>query len=187
MTKDRLEEFIENNREDFDSEIPSLNIFGNIEKGIEPKPKRGARQMASRAVAAIVLLGVVCSWFLMSQNDKANVRMNESPMPMIADLKDTELIEASEYYTQKINNNRGRLAALNHHDPDLYRDIKHMESMYDTLRMEWTRNPHKSDEKLIDAMIANYRTRSMLLENVVNRIEGDSYSLISARPAVYKH
>lgn len=187
MSKDRLEEFIKNNRTDFDSEIPSLNIFAEIEKKIDPKPKHNNRRIATSGIAATIILAVMCSWFLMSGNDQGNVRMNESPIPMIADLKDTELIEASEYYTQKINKNKGRLAALNHHDPDLYRDLKHMEAMYDTLKMEWARNPHKSDEKLIGAMIANYRTRSMLLENVVHRVESNSYSLISARPAVYKH
>jgi hypothetical protein len=59
--------------------------------------------------------------------------------------------------------------------------------MYDTLKIEWRMNDHKSDEKLIDAMIANFRTRSMLLENVVARIERHDNSFTSARPAVYRH
>lgn len=190
MSKDRLEEFIQDNRNDFDSEIPSLNIFSDIEKelGSKKKSKLKPGQIARRSAAVIALLAIACCWVFMNNGgEQKEARMNESPLQFAAEIGHPELTEMSEYYTRKINSNKGKLAALNHHDPDLYRDLHHMEAMYDTLAMEWSRNPHKSDEKLVNAMIANFRTRSTLLENVVTRVEGNGYSIISARPAVYKH
>ena len=189
MSKDRLEEFIIENRDDFDTEIPSLNLWGDIDKKINPTPKKNIKKIAGRSAAIVAVLLVACSWFFIGDKGTSqNARMNQSPSSQQLLIEaNPELAEISEYFTRKINQNKGKLAALNHHDPALYRDLNHMESMYDTLRMEWEMNTHKSDEKLVDAMIANFRTRSMLLENVVARIERHEDSTTSARPAVYRH
>lgn len=189
MSKDRLEEFIIENRNDFDTEIPSLNLWGDIDKQINPPPKKNIRKIAGRSAAAIIILVAACCWlFIGQQGISKEVKMNESPSTQQLLIEaNPELAEITEYFTRKINKNKGKLAALNHHDPALYRDLYHMEAMYDTLRMEWEMNPHKSDEKLVDAIIANFRTRSMLLENVVARIERHDNSFTSARPAVYRH
>lgn len=186
MSKDRLEEFIQENREDFDTEIPGLNLWSEIDDKINPKKKATKTQIAGRAAAMVVVLIMVCCWFFIPSTDHSQIaNLNQSPNQLLEEAN-PELAEMSEYYTRKINKNKGRLAAMNHHDPDLYRDLKHMELMFDTLRMEWESNPHKSDEKLVNAMVANYKTRSMLLENVVGRIEGGKNSVTSARPALFR-
>lgn len=187
MSKDRLEQFIHDNRDDFDTEIPSLNLWGDIEEQINPHPKHKTKQVATRAAAAIALLIVASCWFVFSNGNtpEQHANLNQSPNALLVE-SNPELAEISEYYSRKINKNKGRLAALNHHDPDLYRELNLMESAYDTLRLEWERNPHKSDERLVNAMITNYRTRAMLLDNVVERLEGVDNSFTSARPAVFK-
>ncbi|MGK0387397.1 MAG: hypothetical protein ACI94Y_000123 [Maribacter sp.] len=188
MSKDRLEEFIIENRDDLDTEIPGLNLWRDIDKKINPTPKKNIKKIAGRSAAVVVVLLVACCWFFTGESRiPQEARMNQSPSSQQLLIEaNPELAEISEYFTRKINQNKGKLAALNHHDPALYRDLNHMEAMYDTLRIEWQMNPHKSDEKLVDAMIANFRTRSMLLENVVARIERHENSFTSARPAVYK-
>jgi len=189
MSKDRLEQFIQDNRDDFDSEIPSLNLWGDIEKEINPQPKKSTRQIATRATAAAIALLIVASCWIMFTNgntQEQHANLNLSPNALLVE-NNPELAEISEYYSKKINKNKGRLAAMHHHDPDLYRELNLMESAYDTLKIEWERNPHKSDERLVNAMITNYRTRAMLLENVVDRLEGNTdNSFTSARPAVFR-
>ncbi len=192
MSKDRLEDFISEHRNEFDAEIPGLDLWGKIDKELHPSPKAD-QQSASyinigRAAAVVAIMFVACYWiFAPTYANSATVQhVNESPEQLLYEAN-PELAEISEYYNRKINKNKGRLAVLDHHDPDLYRDLNHMESMFDTLRMEWQMNPHKSDEKLVNAMIANLRTRSTLLENVVGRIEGHDQSFTAARPAVFRN
>ncbi len=186
MKKDKLEQFIDDNREDLDQELPPLNLWGEIDSAIHPKPIKKKRIIAGRAAASIALL-VVAGWFFLDNGTtKAPLHLNTAPVELISE-NNPEFQEITEFYSNKINNNMGRLTSLNHHDPELYRDLRQMEAYYDTLRMEWSKNPHKSDEQLINAMIENYRSRSMLLENVVDRLEDKQHYYSRAQPALFHH
>lgn len=171
MQKDRLETYIDENRDAFDTELPGLNLWAEIDKQLHPEPKKPwFNTKAFRATAAILVLAVMGSTLLWANMNAPSRHLNEAPADPIAE-QHPEFGEMKEFYARKINENMGRLAAANHHDPDLYRDIRQMELLYDTLRMDWEDNPHKSDEQLINAMIGNYQSRFELLEKVVNQLE----------------
>jgi len=140
-----------------------------------------------KVAAGIALLFVasIGLFFALGNDGSEYTKLNESPRHLIEEAN-PEFAELSDYYQHRINGYKGRLAAMNHHDPDLYRDLRNMESTYDTLMVEWNINPHKSDEKLVDAMITNIRSRSMLLENVVERISGNESAITTARPAMFQ-
>ncbi len=169
MRKDRLEEFITDNRDAFDTEAPGLNLWAEIDNKINPKPRKvPVKKMAFRVSAGVAIVFIACS-FLFLKNSPPAKHVNQHGPVAVQDFH-PEFSEFEEHYARKINQNLGQLAALNHHDPDLYRDLRNMEAMYDTLQMEWHANPHKSDERLLNAMMENYRYRSDMLENVVQRL-----------------
>jgi hypothetical protein len=65
----RLEQFIKDNREEFDDEIPSPKLWDNIQDRVMPEKKTGApiikmNFMRWSAVAAVVLIALG-AWFLM--------------------------------------------------------------------------------------------------------------------------
>ncbi len=182
MSKDRLEQFIDDHNEEFDVELPSLKLWGEIDAAIHPKPKKGKWQTASRSAAAIALF-IVAGYFVFGSTTNDPKNLNTSPVALISE-KNPEFSEMTEYYSNQINKNMSRLTALGHHDADLYRDIKQMELYYDTLNMEWAKNPHKSDEQLVNAMVENYRSRYMLLENVVNHLDRNRNNTSRVKPAL---
>lgn len=189
MSKDRIEQFIQENREGFDTELPGMHLWGEIDRKISPGKPDNGRGTLGRIAAGIALLFVVSIGLFIALGNEGEqyTKLNKSPKYLIEETN-PEFAELSDYYQHRINGYKGRLAAMNHHDPDLYRDLRNMEFTYDTLMVEWNINPHKSDEKLIDALVTNIRSRSMLLENVVNRIAAgsDSANITNARPAMFK-
>ncbi len=185
MSKDKLEQFIDTNREEFDIELPSLNLWDKIDKTVHPKPKKGSWQIATKAVAGLALF-IIAGLLVYSNMDNSPKNINQAPIALISE-ENPEFSEIAEFYSSKINKNMSRLAAIGHHDPDIYREINQMESYFDTLKMDWTKNTHKSDEQLVNAMIENYRSRSMLLEDVVRRLERKNNNGTVARPALFKH
>ncbi len=186
MSKDKLEQFISEHREEFDQELPGLHLWNEIDTQLHPKVRKGKWQIATRAVAGVALF-LVAGYFIWGQLYSPHTLVNQAPISQIAE-HNPELSEITEFYSNKINKNMSRLAALGHHDADLYRDMKQMENMYDTLRVEWLKNPHKSDEQLVNAMIANFQHRSMLLDNVIHHLErGKRRRNNMAQPALFNH
>lgn len=179
MNKDKLENFISQNREAFDSEFPSMNLWSKIEEDLNPTPKKKNWKKIGGVVVIVSLLVALGIWQFVFNKKQGSVSqspiayVNVSPSQELLE-KNPELAELSSFYTQKINTHKNRLIQLQHKDPDLLQDLEQMESMFDTLQAEWKRNPHKSDQELVQAMIANYRMRSTLLENVVKRVEFSS-------------
>lgn len=175
MSKDRIEDFIRQNRNALDTEIPSVNIWAEIEQGLEATPprKKGNTYKIFAKIAALVLLVLgIGIWIFnpLKQEENKITYINVSPKQEILD-ENPELAQLSSFYTQKINANKKRLATLNHHDTELFNDLKQMENMFDSLEIEWSKNSHQSNSQLVNAMIDNYRMRSSLLENVVQRVE----------------
>lgn len=186
MRKGRLEQFIDDNRTEFDSELPNMKLWGEIDKAVNPKPKKGHWQIASRAVAGIALLLFFGYLSFGNFYQKEYQNINKKPQALAVD-QNPELSEIKDYYSNRINKSMGKLVAIGHHDPDLFRDIKQMEMFYDTLQMEWAKNPHKSDDQLVNAMIENYKSRSELLENVLQHIERKNNNFSLAQPAMFNH
>ncbi len=182
MSKDKLEQFINENRTSLDTEIPSLHLWDAIDKKVNARPKKNL--VAGRMAAGVMAFILMASFYWYNSTTTPQ-NINQAP-PNTAIAESTpEFLEMTEYYSRKINESKGRLAALNHHDPDVYRDLKQMELTYDTLKMEWNKNPHKSDERLVNAMVKNYRDRYQLLQRVLYGIEQHSRKS-HAQPAIFR-
>ncbi len=165
MQKDNLERFISDNRDAFDKAAPRMKVWEGIEQKIEQKPaKRIAIWKFARMAAAVaLLLGVGAAmgvYFSNGQQQVANTFSNISP----------EHAEMEEYFKAEIQSRTKKLASFNK-DKTVNEDLVQLEDLLKDLEKELQQSPPANNERIIDAMIQNYRTRIELLEHVLNRID----------------
>ncbi|MGB1217868.1 MAG: hypothetical protein ACPG5P_08315 [Saprospiraceae bacterium] len=165
-----LEKYIEKNREQFDDELPGLDMWGKIDDQLNAKPKQVSHKaIVGRVAASIAILVISIMGLMFSMNEQPE-HLNVAPEGLVAE-RHPEFNEMREYYSRNINKQMDRLEALDHDDIGLLKDIDNLESSYDSLLIDWEINPHISDEKIINAMIVNLRMRNELLNTVIHRIE----------------
>jgi hypothetical protein len=160
---DNFEKYIGKNREAFDDRHPAPGIWDQISSRLPAPVKEGRRivmwKRASIAAAVVALLmcGVAAGLYMGGQ------RVGENPAY-------AEFVQAQQYYTVEYNKKKSELAQYNY-DPELDRDLKELDRMYEELSSEFqtTKEPDKSE--LINAMIQIYKTRIELLSRVLERIE----------------
>jgi len=102
----RLEQFIKDNREDFDGDEPSPKVWDNIEGKILPGKKGAApvvrmNFMRWRAAAAVAILVTGGFWFLVHTNNETGKNTN----PGIAKTKTASDIPQKQKDTSLIKNN----------------------------------------------------------------------------------
>ncbi len=99
MRQNRLENFIDTHREAFDSEIPHLRVWSEIDRELGSKKTKSFRLKKVLSVAASLALlpfaGYLISQFSPSQPDAPPER---TAIALIA----PEFPELEEYYNQKI-------------------------------------------------------------------------------------
>ena len=173
-----LEEFIKNNREEFDSEEMRIN-WGKIKSGIENK-NTVIRKMRHYwwAVAASVLI-LVSGAIYFSAGDKA-VMVAEQQIPAV-DLPPEEMTrqvdpESSalmEDFAILIKAKQTELQQNQKAQPELYKqflkDNNRLDSSYNYLKSKLSANPNK--EVLLDAMIENLQIKLEILNRQLQIIK----------------
>lgn len=153
-----LEQFVQQNREAFDAEMPSQHIWQEVEKTF-PRRRIHIRVLRMAATIALVLgLGIVIGRYAAPQSESELV---------LSDISQ-EYAELEYFYTQKINQ---KIDLLKTEKPDdkALSDISELEKEFEGLKKE-LQQTNTSDEQVIHAMIENYRTKIEILERVLNRI-----------------
>lgn len=166
MKKDSLEEFVRNNRDDFDFREPSPELWQRISN---PEPKKRImpfRKYWYRAavVLAIISVGSALIWRtgMLSSN-----RLSENADPELIELMETE-----EYYSSQVDKKLQEIRKCYYTDPELKEevesDLNELESMYKVLKTDLEDNI--SNRSVIEAMIENNRYRLKLCDDVLEQI-----------------
>ncbi|MBK8515171.1 MAG: hypothetical protein IPL55_02405 [Saprospiraceae bacterium] len=175
MKKDKLERFIESNRDAFDDKMPDRSIWLSIENDLNKNERNlGIYKINILKIAASVILilgvGVIIGFNLKSKTN--NIDYARSPELM--QLKDTEA-----YYKMQVSN---KLNQVN--DPaskvNVTQDLKQLDEVYLQLKEEIISSGYSNSDILIQAMIKNYRTKVDILENILNKqnqIKNENLSL----------
>lgn len=190
--KDKLERFIRDNREDFDTEEPRPDLWNKIEQGItvpEQKPENEApRRLNSlarsgnplfrrspfdwRIAASIAVLLLAGTLLYLNQ------RYGVTQQPEVVAVSPMYAKEFATY-TQLIDDKRTELKQMTESNPVLYQqfatDLDRLENSYQTLRADLPENPNQ--EVLIQAMIQNLQLQIDLLNqqlDVIQRIKQQS-------------
>ena len=178
--KDRLERFVRDNREGFDSFVPKDDLWDQIEMKIHgatplTEPKKNGKILKSwgrnayfdwRVAAGVFLaLGI---GFLVYLNNEYGVTRD----PAIA-LKVPTYAREFNQYTVAINEKRDEIIKLTRNNPELYKDfsadLKNLETSYGNLRSNLSNAPNQ--EALLQAMVKNLQWQVDLLNQQINILQ----------------
>jgi len=162
--KDKLEKFILQNREAFESELPPALEWSQIEGlGTINKPLRRMYWIRYVAAAAVVLLlGVaigIMSYPTVYQYQQVQV-LNDSE-----EFKGMETYfnrEVSALLTKMENSTERR---------DLEEELRKIDSEIENLKVELVNAPKRSKEVILEAIIVSFEAKVELMETALNRTE----------------
>ena len=167
MKTNRLEEFIKENRAEFDQFEPSQKVWENISK--ESKKHKVIRlNKVLLRVAAVLALVMISSVLLV----KTNILKTDG-LAQISDPEIRELIEAEAYYAQQVDGKLKEIQKCYYTNPELKEDIEtdlnELQNMYNTLKLDL--NENIAQKAVIEAMIENNRIRLKLVDDVLEQIK----------------
>jgi hypothetical protein len=180
----RLDDFIHNHRDEFDSDLPSPQVWNKIDERLSGGPKKTKVVQISwmrwSAAAAVVLLigAAALYWFNQDPSIEQPVAEVKDDSPMVVDsnmLNDINPAYAKELYhfTQLIELRQGELKQMEKENPELYQqfvtDINKLDSSYNVLKQELPANPNR--EQLLEAMIRNLQVQMDMLNQQLQIIQ----------------
>lgn len=166
----KLEKFIKNNREVFDTLEPSADLWSRIEGQLESSSKKkgsfrwGGLRIFSMAASVVILIGI---GYLIGQYWRP---VTENPD--IARLS-PDYAKQVTTYTSFITEKRAELQQMTADNPALFRQFKveleALESDYSKLKADLPKNPNQ--EELLKAMIQNLEWQMQILNQQLSIIE----------------
>jgi hypothetical protein len=178
-----LEKFVRDNRDQFDSDEPSPQVWKKLEKQLIPQKEekkqgkvitrvRVIRILRLSVAAAIVILAGFGVYSLIKSDKKIDTAQIDQPNKPAAGSNEDILNKinpayAKEVYhfTQLIELKQSEIKQLEKDNPQLYKqflgDINKLDSSYKALKKELPVNPNR--EQLLEAMIQNLRLQTELL------------------------
>jgi hypothetical protein len=191
-----LEQFIRDNRDQFDSDEPGDQIWKKLEKEL-PEQQQNNQQQKSKgqktivltilrwsAAAAILILAGIGIFSLLNNRSSDGGIVQHPPAtidtPTINDqlLKEINPGYAREVsqFTQIIEMKQNELKEIEKENPNLYKKfvtgIDKLDSSYNALKKELPENPNR--EQLLEAMIENLRLQTEILNqqlSIINQIK----------------
>lgn len=182
-----LEQFIRDNREQFDGDEPRPQVWSALEKQLAPPEKKG-KVLAMKflrwgvAAAVLVLAGIGVFYLLINKPPATsgpvvqNKGANDTPVVMedkMLEEIDPTVAKEVYHFTQLIELKQTELKQLGKDNPELYKqfitDINKLDSSYLSLKSELPANPNH--EQLLEAMIQNLRLQTDLLNQQLSIIK----------------
>ncbi len=173
--KDRLEQFISDNRDQFDLHEPDEKLWAGIESNIQGKKiiRIGWKGVMWRAAAVILIFGAsfMIQEYLHQRRDtmtaqEENEMINNFP----------ELQEAEVYYTSLLNDKISQIEPLLSENPELgeslKQDLSELDSIYAELQMDLRDNI--ANDEVVEAMIQNYMLKIQIMEDLLEYMEESS-------------
>ncbi len=166
--KNKLEDFVNRHREEFDTELPQRNLWKEIEKQPVTPVKKMFRLFSRTQIAAslLVLANAAILFFLVQRKSVDQNTIQVSPATTqseqsAAPVYEQQLDEISKVVTIK----QARLKEIEKANPVLYKTfvsaLQQLSSSYQELEKELNNNPNK--EQLLEAMIQNLSLQQELL------------------------
>lgn len=164
--KNKLEEFVNRNRESFDSEMPENDLWKKIDK--QPVKESKVFNLLTRTEAAAVLLVLVNAtiiFFLLQRKPEASQATTTSPSTEQVAGKEPVSEDALEEISKVVEFKQAKLKEIKSANPVLYKKfigaLDQLNDAYKELEKELDTNPNK--EQLLEAMIQNLSLQQELL------------------------
>lgn len=176
--KDRLEQFISDNRDQFDLFEPDEKLWEGIESGISRKRtfRVGWKGVLWRAAAVLIIFGA--SFMLQEYLHQRGGAISEKEQEQII-REIPELQEAEIYYTSLIDEKIRQIEPLISEHPELgetlQQDLSELDSIYAELQKDLRDNI--ANDEVVEAMIQNYILKIQILEDLLEYMEETSKKL----------
>ena len=173
MSRDKLEKYILDHREQFDELEPDPALWDKIGSRKAPvfRINWGGVAWRAAAVVAIFIGSYYFHDYMASRKPEKGFlagKLDDMESPMVK-----ELIEAEAYYTSQINMRKEEVFKLTANSPDVQREINtelvEMDKVFEELKDDLKDNA--DNEEVIEAMIQNYRLKLDILEEMLNRLQ----------------
>jgi hypothetical protein len=172
--RDTLEAFIRQHRDDFDGATPDPNTWNTLQTFLDaaPHPKSltphltfTRRLLRVAAAMALLLSGVGIGMWLTSppaQTPGQVALHNIAP----------ELAEMEQFYKRDIQFKQQKLQQFtDNEDTGVAQDLQQLDNMMEELRMELGHVPPANREKVVRALLENYKAKAAILDRVLEHLE----------------
>jgi hypothetical protein len=176
---DPLENFVRSHRAAFDDATPPSDLWRRIKADLDKGQSSKGRSFTLRSlltplsmVASIVLLlfaGALAGIYVYKGQLGHPSGSLQASLAQVA----PEYAEQERYLQLQVNNNLQRLTAYEGADA-VTSDLQQLDEIFHELARELESAPKGSEERIIQAMLENYRTRVSILERVLEKVEGTS-------------
>ena len=168
---DKLEKYVSENLESFDSASPPDALWDKINRQIESQGKQPQRQSKmiwmitkmAAAFAVVLASGVVIGYYVNS--NQSNAASND---PIFQDYIDVE-----KKYVKDINHKMNALS-IHEVDPQVNRDLMQLDEVYGELKKELYQGQAINNDQIIEALLTTYQEKVEILEKVLSRVERSS-------------
>ena len=166
--RDKLEKFVAENREAFDTESPRNEVWDNIESGLIWKDRKSAMGAGIVWKAAAVILLVVSTFLVIQQvNLRNEIDQMEAGLHLSEEFRNAEM-----YYVDIISQKKELVSSFEIDDVQVSNefedDIKKLDMIYEELKEELKNN---NNEFVLDAMIKNLQLRVEVLNRQLEILE----------------
>ena len=163
----KLEDFVKGRKGEFDSKLPSSDLWGEIESQLDENSKiKLSFWKIAASLAAVLLLGFLTT----SVIKKHDIR--HSGYGNISDPELVSLLETETFYARKVSLSMDEINKCYHIYPelksDLESDLDELDGMYKELKKDLKDNIY--NREVIEAMIQNNRIRLKMVDRVLNQI-----------------
>jgi hypothetical protein len=178
----RLEKFVQENREAFDSEEPRPQLWRDLQAKVAENKKDDRvfhLSFLRWTAAAAILIMIAGTFYYIFQNPSGpGIAGTETPSSTVTPdqvLDELNPTYAKEVYhfTQLIELKQNELKQIEKEHPELYRqfvkDINRLDSSYQALKTELPKNANR--ELLLEAMIQNLKLQTELLNQQLSIIK----------------
>ncbi|MCB0628289.1 MAG: hypothetical protein R2824_19065 [Saprospiraceae bacterium] len=177
--QDHLEQFIQANREAFDDARPSLKVWADIDRALEPKKSRFFHlRRILQSVAAVMLL-LVAGALIGHQLSRGSSSV-ESTAETLARIS-PDLAELESFYNQQINEKFALLANYPQRE-SVAADFAQIDETMEELRAEIAKAPVGMEQEIVTNLLRSYKLKVQILERVLERIRATDAPAIDNRP-----
>ena len=167
---DRLEDFIKNNRDEFDIYTPDEKLWEGIKARRKNKINPKIFLKYAYRVAAVLIIFIASYAFHEYMDTRENLKMAENDQELYRQIP--ELKEAEFYYTNLVHKKMEELQPFFSSLPGLEQDIKYdlneLDSIYASLKNDLKDNI--ANDQVLEAMIQNYRLKIQILEDLLSEV-----------------
>ena len=171
----KIEQFFRDNSTNFDTDEPSDSVWDRIDfiqsEGVRRKNRR--KHFLSRAAAILIIFTASYFFHLFFPIESISFGFKQEEEQI--DNYYPELVKAEEYYTVQLDARllevRERVVYYPELEQQLDYDLSELDSVYSELKNDL--KDGMSNEKVVDAMIQNYRLKLKILEDLLFQLKAN--------------